>query len=169
MHGVRLGGQLMASTDEGSDRRCVSCGRSIAMDANVCQYCGHDFRAPSPQAGEKKKGVLALVGGILLLLAAIHGLYVGLSLAVLSDTVSDALPADIDIATDVLEDIMTLCGGIIIVFALIAVLGAVMAIMRKSFGLAVIGSVFGILCMGGLFILPLIALILIVVGRDEFN
>ena len=140
------------------------------MDANVCQYCGHDFRAPVPGAAEeKKKGVLALVGGILLLLAAIHGLYIGLSLAVLSDTVSDALPADIDIATDVLQDAMTMCGAILIVFALIAVLGAVMAILRKSFGFAVIGSVFGILCFGGVVILPLVALILIVVGKDEFS
>jgi len=25
-------------------RSCVSCGRAIAWDANVCPYCGHDFR-----------------------------------------------------------------------------------------------------------------------------
>jgi len=35
-------------------RNCVSCGRSIAWDANVCQFCGHDYRvqmmAPQPVA-----------------------------------------------------------------------------------------------------------------------
>ncbi|HEX9909032.1 MAG TPA: hypothetical protein VGB78_11320 [Thermoplasmata archaeon] len=25
-------------------RTCVSCGRALAWDANVCPYCGHDFR-----------------------------------------------------------------------------------------------------------------------------
>jgi DNA-directed RNA polymerase subunit RPC12/RpoP len=25
-------------------RHCVSCGRSIDWDANICPYCGHDFR-----------------------------------------------------------------------------------------------------------------------------
>ena len=31
-------------------RNCVECGRSIAWDANVCQYCGHDFRVPMASA-----------------------------------------------------------------------------------------------------------------------
>jgi hypothetical protein len=26
-------------------RNCVSCGRTISWDANVCPYCGHDYRA----------------------------------------------------------------------------------------------------------------------------
>ncbi|OGS41479.1 MAG: hypothetical protein A3K67_04085 [Euryarchaeota archaeon RBG_16_62_10] len=25
-------------------RSCVGCGRAIAWDANVCPYCGHDYR-----------------------------------------------------------------------------------------------------------------------------
>ena len=25
-------------------RYCPSCGRSIPMDANLCPYCGNDFR-----------------------------------------------------------------------------------------------------------------------------
>jgi len=27
-----------------SDRRCPSCGRSIPMDAQVCPYCGNNFK-----------------------------------------------------------------------------------------------------------------------------
>ncbi len=27
-------------------RKCVSCGRTIPWDANVCPHCGHDFTAP---------------------------------------------------------------------------------------------------------------------------
>jgi DNA-directed RNA polymerase subunit RPC12/RpoP len=47
-------------------RSCVGCGRAIDWNANVCPYCGHDFRAVmagGPQATGKKsfKGSLAIL------------------------------------------------------------------------------------------------------------
>lgn len=46
-------------------RNCVSCGRPISWDANVCPYCGHDFRgvmAGSQQTGKKRfQGSLAIL------------------------------------------------------------------------------------------------------------
>src|SRR5512137_2138727 len=36
---------------EGS-RSCVGCGRAIAWDANVCPYCGHDYRYPVGAAAQ---------------------------------------------------------------------------------------------------------------------
>jgi hypothetical protein len=45
-------------------RNCVSCGRSIAWDANVCQYCGHDFRvqmAPAHQEDHVGTGMKIVV------------------------------------------------------------------------------------------------------------
>lgn len=57
----------MASTQQGT-RNCVACGRAISWDANVCPFCGHDYRAAmaGPQvmrSGEKKfqGSILALV------------------------------------------------------------------------------------------------------------
>ena len=50
----------MASGSAGT-RNCVGCGRAIAWDANVCPYCGHDYRiqmAPQyaqPQISERMK------------------------------------------------------------------------------------------------------------------
>ena len=44
------------ASDASSTRSCVGCGRAIAWDANVCPYCGHDYRqvmAGQP-TGEKK-------------------------------------------------------------------------------------------------------------------
>ena len=35
----------MTSTEVDRSRHCTSCGRMISWDANVCPYCGHDFRA----------------------------------------------------------------------------------------------------------------------------
>lgn len=46
----------MTSTPSGT-RNCVSCGRAISWDANVCPYCGHDYRiamAGPGQAPERK-------------------------------------------------------------------------------------------------------------------
>lgn len=38
-----IGGE---KTSEGGGRTCPSCGRPIPMDAQVCPYCGKDFRPP---------------------------------------------------------------------------------------------------------------------------
>lgn len=34
----------MEASGTPATRNCVSCGRSISWDANVCPYCGHDYR-----------------------------------------------------------------------------------------------------------------------------
>lgn len=38
-------------------RRCVACGRELAWDANVCPYCGRDYRFPHPQMMRKEEPV----------------------------------------------------------------------------------------------------------------
>jgi len=35
----------MEATGGQQQRNCVGCGRTIAWDANVCPYCGRDYRA----------------------------------------------------------------------------------------------------------------------------
>ena len=35
---------MTSSGGSAGTRNCVSCGRAISWDANVCPYCGHDFR-----------------------------------------------------------------------------------------------------------------------------
>ena len=44
-------------------RNCVSCGRSIAWDANVCPYCGRDYRfqAMAPQQAQVSEGMKILL------------------------------------------------------------------------------------------------------------
>jgi predicted nucleic acid-binding Zn ribbon protein len=53
-------------------RNCVACGRAIDWQANVCPYCGHDFRQvmAGPQQGTGKKafkGSLAILIILILL------------------------------------------------------------------------------------------------------
>jgi len=147
-------------TSGSGTRQCVSCGRSIAFDANVCQYCGHDYRAGAPGAAPaKKKSALPLVGGILIIIAGILELITGVSLIAGGSAL-------IDISFFDFGDIFVICGAIWALFGLIALLGGFFAIKREHFGLAVLG---GILGLGGYFILALIGLILIAISREEFE
>ena len=54
----------MIGMSSGASRNCIACGRPIAWDANVCPYCGHDFRVqmagPMPR-NEVSSGVKILV------------------------------------------------------------------------------------------------------------
>jgi predicted RNA-binding Zn-ribbon protein involved in translation (DUF1610 family) len=70
----------MASAIPSSGSRfCVSCGRNIAWDANVCPYCGHDYRIPmAAQQGAAPIGEgLKIVLYILSLLFWMVGIIVG--------------------------------------------------------------------------------------------
>jgi hypothetical protein len=154
----------MASTDEQSSRMCVSCGRSIAMDANVCQHCGHDFRAPAGPA-PKKKTVMPVIGGVLIMVGGIITLVGGLALIGVMDTLNDLVPVDVE-GMDMFEDLVNACGAVLVVFGLIGLLGGVMGMLRKSFGLAIVGGIFALV---GWFIPALVGLILIAISKEEFE
>jgi predicted RNA-binding Zn-ribbon protein involved in translation (DUF1610 family) len=61
-------------------RQCVSCGRSIPWTANVCPYCGHDYRVTSysyPQQETLSGGMRVLVY-ILSVLIPLAGIIIGI-------------------------------------------------------------------------------------------
>jgi hypothetical protein len=68
--------------------------------------------------------------------------------------------------------ILVVCGVIMMVFAVFALLGGVAAVTHKNWGLAVLGGIFAMLSVGPIFIssiLGLIGLILVSVSRHEFD
>jgi len=71
----------MEATGTTSTRNCVSCGRSISWDANVCPYCGHDYRmqsyAPmqSSQMSDGMKILLYIVSFLFSIVGIIIGVY----------------------------------------------------------------------------------------------
>ncbi len=159
---------------EGGSRRCVSCGRDIPMDANVCQYCGHDYRVQAGPATPKEKGVLSLVGGILILIAGLMGLVMGGILLVAAGEVETLADWGIDVAGvgDLLEDILTVCGIVFIVLGLIAVLGGFFGVQRKHWGIVVLGGVLGLFVLGPYLLgslFALIGLILVAVSKKDFD
>jgi uncharacterized membrane protein YvbJ len=60
-------------------RLCTSCGRSIDIDANLCQYCGRDFRLMHPQVQARpdteENVIIYLMSVLVPLLGIIAGLY----------------------------------------------------------------------------------------------
>lgn len=138
-------------------RNCVSCGRAISWDANVCPYCGHDYRvAMAGPAAQKKETVMPVIGGILILLASLGYIAMGALVAVAGGSLIwfDMGASGAAVA----------CGAVMLVLGIIVLLGSIFAIQRKHFGLALIA---GILTIPS--ILGLVGLILVIVSKDEFK
>ena len=144
----------MASSSSGT-RNCVGCGRAIAWDANVCPYCGHDFRVQMAPPKKEKSG-LPIAGGVLIIIASLMYFAIGGIIAAGSTL---ALFGTLGASS-----IGILCGVVIIVLGIVALLGGAFAVMRKHFGLAVLGGVLVIPS-----ILGLIGLILVAVSHDSFD
>jgi len=160
----------MGTASNPATRNCVQCGRTIAWDANVCQYCGHDYRAQATAPAPHEKSALSLVGGILILISGVIGLAMGAIL--LSINTSQLDQYGLSIVSSTLQDILRICGAILIIFGLIALMGGVFGAMRKHFALVIVGGVFGLLCVSPYMIasvLALIGIILVAVGRKDFE
>jgi hypothetical protein len=119
-----------------------------------------------------KKTAIPVIGGILILIAGIMGLAMGgILIAIDVDQLAD-YGVDVAGITDTLEDILTVCGAIMIILGLIAVLGGVFGVMRKHWGLAVLGGVIGLFVLGPFMLgslLSLIGLIMIAISKKEFE
>jgi hypothetical protein len=166
--------------DPTQTRKCVACGRDIQWDANVCPYCGHDYRqtmagtpmAPMPMmpmmAPPKPKTVIPLVAGIMLIVVGIIWMIEALMLLVATNAVFDFIP----FVGGLFGGFLTVLILIGMILAVIVLLGGVSALMRKHAGLAFIGAIFGLFAFLPLFIpsvLSLVALILLAVSHHEFD
>ena len=148
---------MASSGTGGTTRNCVSCGRSIEWNANVCPYCGHDYRMQAYGQPVKKETAMPTIGGVLILIAGLIELAGG---AILIGGSTFFIPLDFGGAA------LAICGIVIAVIGVIALLGGVFAIQRKHFGLAILGGIVGL---GGWFIPGLIGLILVALSKDEFK
>ncbi len=129
-------------------RNCVSCGRPIGWDANICMYCGYDYRA-KPKKGTE--GHL-LTGAILTLLAGIMGL------ALLLTTYSGG---SIDFFFDNSLRVLSFS------CAIIGIIGGYAALNRKWFPIAVLGAAAAIFTPAFFFAIP--GLILIANSATRFK
>jgi len=133
------------------------------MDANVCPYCGKDYRVQAAQP--KKHTVMPAIGGILIIVGGALTMLTGISLIASGGFLDSMAIVDFE-GMDMIEGILAACGAIFLILGLIGVLGGVFALLRKHFGLAILGGVFALI---GWFLPALVGLILVAVSRDEFE
>ncbi|UCE92346.1 MAG: hypothetical protein JSV90_04205 [Methanobacteriota archaeon] len=156
-------------------RTCVSCGRKIDWHANVCPYCGHDYRSAMQPVPVVVKSAKPIVAGALIIIAGLLAIAMGaLYLSMDADDFEEAGYTPVsqsEISLEDLEEILNVCGGLEFVFGTIAVLGGVFALMRRHFYLALVGGIFGLVGLGFLVgsLLGLIGVILVALSKDEFE
>jgi len=71
--------EMVSTSSGGVARQCLSCGRSIDWNYNVCPYCGHDYRYIAEQPGPQPvSGGLRILFYILSLFLWLFGMAVGI-------------------------------------------------------------------------------------------
>ena len=136
-------------------RHCVSCGRAIDFNANVCQYCGYDYRiGPLPKRRSSGKRI---AGGILAILCGVAGLII---LTVFYGATYWSYGYYYD------SGFVLFCFSLGLISSTLAFIGGSFALMGKHYGFAVVGGVFALIAF---FPLGIPALILIAIARDEFE
>jgi hypothetical protein len=115
----------------------------------------------------KPQTMMPMIGGILLIVAGLIGIAFWAYVAFLGAAIGGMLP----IGGGLFTTIILVCGAIEIVFGILALLGGLMAIRRKMWALALVGSILGLFTFGfyGLSsILSFVALIILAISRKEF-
>ena len=120
---------------------------------------------PQPQ----HKSSTPVAGGVLLLIGSLVGLIFWAYYSFVVGSVGGMfsfIPGMSEATT-----ILLICGAIGIIFSIVGLLGAVMAIQRKKWVVALVGSILCLFTLGFFFvssILGLIALILIAISKNDF-
>jgi hypothetical protein len=111
-------------------------------------------------------GALVIAAGVLAI--AMGAMYMTLDVSDI-ENLGVSLPAEY--TAEDLAGMLTTCGAVLFVFAIVAIIGGVFGIRRKRFVLAIAGGVFGLLGIGFIVgsVLALVGLILLAVSRKEFG
>jgi len=127
---------------------------------------------PPPMYGPppaKPQTMMPMIAGILLIVAGI------LSIAnwgyILAVFATDPTAAGFMALIPGLATLVYVCGGIFIVLSIITLLGGVMALRRRMWGLALVGSILGLFIIGPFGVsslLSLVGLIILAISRKEF-
>lgn len=116
---------------------------------------------------QQEKGMMSIAGGALILVSGILGIiWWGLIIAAGAATFSFMPMFGAELA-----NIVFVCGAIGVIFSLIAILGGVMGIMRKMWGISLVGGIFGLLAIGYFLgsLLALVGIILIAISKKDFQ
>lgn len=104
-------------------------------------------------------GILLIVGGLLAIAGAVQTFMAG------------AEAEDLPLFGDTIANIVYVCGGIELIFGIIALVGGLFAYNGKSYNIALLGGILCLLSIGPFFLgslLGLVGLILIATSKEEF-
>lgn len=126
----------------------------------------------------KKEVSKATVGGILLIMSGIIALLLWFSIFAFNTSILESAmentqfqQLDQNITVQQITEVLNLCSIIGCILAVFPILGGIVTLRRKMWGLAVAGGIIGIFTIGPLFlssILSLIGVILIGISKKEF-
>lgn len=117
-------------------KTCLSCGQQVGVQYSVCPYC------QKPTTGkEEEKSSLPTVAGVMLILSCIGG-FLGMALSMaLSDMIlAGCSGASIQAGCDEARARLMICGVVMLVGAIMAVLGAICSFRRKNWTIALVGA-----------------------------
>jgi hypothetical protein len=116
-----------------------------------------------------------LIAGIFLLLAGLLGVYTWVSTLFFDiSTIDPAIfeQSGVEINIEQLKEILGVCSIIGVIISIFPILGGILSIKRKMWGFTIVMSIIGLFTIGPVLIssiLSLIALILIVLSKNEFQ
>jgi len=130
-----------------------------------------------------KKSSKPLAAGILLIIAGSLSIIMWLSLAAIDVSIIETLIMpefesmvieydSINISAESIKELFVICGTVGFFLSIFTILGGVMSIRRKMWGLALAGCILGLFTIGPILIssiLSLIAIILVAISRKEFE
>lgn len=162
------------------EETCPSCRHNVPQGTAVCPNCGFQIReepkpAAAPKAAPSKVKQVqqatekAGFGGWLILISGILAVITGIYMIVDPETFVQLYT---DIGYTFSTDVMVGAGVMTLIFGIVAIVGGVAAIKRRSWGLAIIGGFLGFVASGAFFLgtlLGLIGLILVAVSKREFK
>lgn len=119
-----------------------------------------------------------MIAGILLILAGLIGLITWVSSLLIDvNTIDPSIleqlqQSGIEITVEQIETFLSICATIGIILSIFPLLGGVLALKRKMWGIAIVMSIIGLFTVGPIFassILALVGLILIAISKNEFQ
>ncbi len=151
---------------------CSKCGTQNPEDAKFCSKCGAELgvsialaAAPPPVRTWKP-----ITAGILSIIAGACGVIGGLLVAVLAEAIARGLrsfPMWPYVGPAVRIETMAGMAIPIIILGIVAIAGGIYALRRRIWGLAIAGSICAVF--GPWFLLGILAIIFVTMGKDEFK
>jgi hypothetical protein len=122
---------------------------------------------------------ISLIAGIFLIIAGVLAIMFWIQFFTLDASTLESIidtsqleQLNVDLTSDQIIDLLNTCAIVGIIISIFPILGGVLAIKKKLWGIALVGSIIGLFSLGMLLTssgLSLISLILLIVSRKEFE